>query len=139
MVLIFFIGVWGVLLAILTRLSKTHSWILCVFAVGLGCPRWCQMLWGTSSLARAYPAFLYSLSLSRFPRAIPLTRFSSSAVYIPWAGPVGPYLGTGLWLWLGVLDAIQGIGLGMILLQTLSRLHVCATLALAQSTSPSHR
>ena len=66
MVLIFFIGVWGVLLAILTRLSKTHSWILCVFAVGLGCPRWCQMLWGTSSLARAYPAFLYSLSLPRF-------------------------------------------------------------------------
>lgn len=53
MVLIFFIGVWGVLLAILTKLSKTHSWILCVFAVGLGCPRWCQMLWGTSSLARA--------------------------------------------------------------------------------------
>ena len=40
--------------------------------------------------------------------------------------------GTCLWLWLGVLDAIQGVGLGMILLQTLSRLHVCATLALAQ-------
>jgi len=40
--------------------------------------------------------------------------------------------GVGLWLWLGVLDAIQGAGLGMILLQTLSRLHVCATLALAQ-------
>jgi alpha-1,3-glucan synthase len=37
-----------------------------------------------------------------------------------------------LWLWLGVLDAIQGVGLGMILLQTLSRLHVCATLAGAQ-------
>jgi len=35
-------------------------------------------------------------------------------------------------LWLGVLDAIQGVGLGLILLQTLSRLHVCATLALAQ-------
>ena len=61
--------------------------------------------------------------------------------------------GTCLWLWLGVLDAIQGVGLyvsfplkpgcqfltslppanrGMILLQTLSRLHVCATLAIAQ-------
>ena len=40
--------------------------------------------------------------------------------------------GTCLWLWLGVLDAIQGVGLGMILLQTLSRLHVCATLAGAQ-------
>ena len=57
---------------------------------------------------------------------------SSLALYIPWAGKGGPYLGLSLWLWLGVLDAIQGVGLGMILLQTLSRLHVCATLAFAQ-------
>lgn len=92
------------MLLILTYFSKTHTWLLPVFAVGLGAPRWCQMLWGTSSLA----------------------------LYIPWAGSGGPYLGVSLWLWLGVLDAIQGVGLGMILLQTLSRLHVCATLALAQ-------
>lgn len=57
---------------------------------------------------------------------------SSLALYIPWAGHAGPYLGLSLWLWLGVLDAVQGVGLGMILLQTLSRLHVCATLAFAQ-------
>lgn len=31
-----------------------------------------------------------------------------------------------------MLDSIQGAGLGMMLLQTLSRLHVVATLALAQ-------
>lgn len=55
LVLVFFIGVWGALLSVLTHLSKTHSWILCVFAVGLGCPRWCQMLWGTSSLALYIP------------------------------------------------------------------------------------
>ena len=42
---------------------------------------------------------------------------SSLALYIPWAGKAGPYLGICLWLWLGVLDAIQGVGLGMILLQ----------------------
>jgi hypothetical protein len=42
---------------------------------------------------------------------------SSLALYIPWAGNAGPYLGICLWLWLGVLDAIQGVGLGMILLQ----------------------
>ena len=42
---------------------------------------------------------------------------SSLALYIPWAGSAGPYLGISLWLWLGVLDAIQGVGLGMILLQ----------------------
>jgi len=104
LVIVFFIGVWALLLWILTYYSKTHTWLLPVFAVGLGAPRWCQMMWGTSSLA----------------------------LYIPWAGPVGPYLGTGLWLWLGVLDAIQGVGLGMILLQTLSRLHVCSTLAFSQ-------
>ncbi|KDQ60792.1 glycosyltransferase family 5 protein [Jaapia argillacea MUCL 33604] len=100
----FFIGVWAVMMVILTYFSKTHTWLLPVFAVGLGAPRWCQMLWGTSSLA----------------------------LYIPWAGHMGPYLGISLWLWLGVLDAVQGVGLGMILLQTLSRLHVCATLAFSQ-------
>ncbi|KAG8892863.1 Cell wall alpha-1,3-glucan synthase ags1, partial [Tulasnella sp. 417] len=104
LIIVFFVFVWGILMYILTQFAKVHTWLLPVFAVGLGAPRWCQMLWGTSSLA----------------------------LYIPWAGNAGPYLGTSLWLWLGVLDAIQGVGLGMILLQTLSRLHVCATLAFAQ-------
>ncbi|KAF8843644.1 glycoside hydrolase family 13/glycosyltransferase family 5 protein [Paxillus ammoniavirescens] len=104
LVITFFIGVWAFMLLVLTHFSKTHTWLLPVFAVGLGAPRWCQIMWGTSSLA----------------------------LYIPWAGSSGPYLGLSLWLWLGVLDAVQGVGLGMILLQTLSRLHVCATLALAQ-------
>ncbi|TFY76274.1 hypothetical protein EWM64_g7737 [Hericium alpestre] len=104
LIIAFFVGVWAALLAVLTYFAKTHTWLLPVFAVGLGAPRWCQMLWGTSSLA----------------------------LYIPWAGKAGPYLGVSLWLWLGVLDAIQGVGLGMILLQTLSRLHVCATLAFSQ-------
>ncbi|WVQ79175.1 hypothetical protein IAT38_001271 [Cryptococcus sp. DSM 104549] len=104
MIAIFFLGVWGVLLGILIRYSKIHSWLLPVFAIGLGCPRWCQMWWGTSGMG----------------------------LHLPWAGVAGPYIGTCLWLWLGVLDAIQGVGLGMVLLQTLSRLHVCATLAGAQ-------
>ncbi|KAF9541123.1 glycoside hydrolase [Agrocybe pediades] len=104
LVIAFFVFVWAGMLRALTHFSRTHDWLLPIFAVGLGAPRWCQMLWGTSSLA----------------------------LYIPWAGHAGPYLGVSLWLWLGVLDAIQGVGLGMILLQTLSRLHVCATLAFAQ-------
>ncbi|KAF8964043.1 modular protein with glycoside hydrolase family 13 and glycosyltransferase family 5 domains [Flammula alnicola] len=102
LIIAFFIGVWAAMLMVLTHFSKTHTWLLPVFAVGLGALD--GMLWGTSSLA----------------------------LYIPWAGTAGPYLGISLWLWLGVLDAIQGVGLGMILLQTLSRLHVCATLAFAQ-------
>ncbi|KAH7908597.1 glycoside hydrolase family 13/glycosyltransferase family 5 protein [Hygrophoropsis aurantiaca] len=104
LVTLFFVCIWAVMLFILTHFSKTHTWLLSVFALGLGAPRWCQTLWGTSSLA----------------------------LYIPWAGSAGPYLGLSLWLWLGVLDAIQGVGLGMILIQTLSRFHVCATLAFAQ-------
>ncbi|KAJ4474841.1 modular protein with glycoside hydrolase family 13 and glycosyltransferase family 5 domains [Lentinula aciculospora] len=104
LILAFFVGVWAVMLAVLSHFSKTHTWLLPVFAVGLGAPRWCQMLWGTSSLA----------------------------TYVPWGGNAGPYLSVGLWLWLGVLDAVQGVGLGMILLQTLSRLHVTATLAFSQ-------
>lgn len=104
LVIVFFVGVWAVLMRFLSLASKKHTWLLPIFAVGLGAPRWCQMLWGTSSVA----------------------------LYIPWAGKAGPYLGTSLWLWLGVLDAIQGVGLGMILLQTLSRVHVAATLCLAQ-------
>ncbi|TFK29967.1 alpha-1,3-glucan synthase [Coprinopsis marcescibilis] len=104
LIVVFFVFVWAAMMLLLTHFSKTHTWLLPIFAVGLGAPRWCQMLWGTSSLG----------------------------LYVPWGGAAGPSLSVSLWLWLGVLDAIQGVGLGMILLQTLSRLHVCATLAFAQ-------
>lgn len=45
---------------------------------------------------------------------------------------MGALLGRSLWLWLGVLDAIQGVGFGMILLQTLTRFHIVFTLVCAQ-------
>ncbi|KIY53580.1 glycoside hydrolase family 13/glycosyltransferase family 5 protein [Fistulina hepatica ATCC 64428] len=104
LILVFFVIVWGVLMWVLTWFSVTHTWLLPIFAVGLGAPRWCQMLWGTTGLGN----------------------------YVPWAGSDGPLLGISLWLWLGVLDSIQGVGLGLILLQTLSRLHVSTTLAFTQ-------
>ncbi|KAI9604228.1 hypothetical protein H4Q26_003842 [Puccinia striiformis f. sp. tritici PST-130] len=66
LVFIFFVGVWAVVMKGLSHASKKHTWFLPIFAVGLGAPRWCQMLWGTSSLA----------------------------TYLPWAGSAGPYLGT---------------------------------------------
>ena len=52
--------------------------------MGLGAPRWAQMLWGVSGIG----------------------------LYVPWAGgPVASAIaGRGLWLWLGVLDAVQGVG-----------------------------
>ncbi|KAK3167502.1 hypothetical protein OEA41_010629 [Lepraria neglecta] len=77
-----------------------------MFAVGLGDPLWCQMLWGTSGLG----------------------------TWVPWAGSplAGTLVGRALWLWLGVLDAIQGVGFGMIFLQTLTRFHVVFALVCAQ-------
>lgn len=43
LVVTFFVGVWAAMLFVLTRFSKTHTWLLPVFAVGLGAPRWCQV------------------------------------------------------------------------------------------------
>jgi len=106
LVIAFFVGVWTAILLLLSKFSKSHSWILPVFAIGLGAPRWCQMLWGTSSAGQ----------------------------YLPWAGSAlsSALLGRCLWLWLGVLDALQGVGFGMILLQTMTRFHISFTLIAAQ-------
>ncbi len=104
---LFFVGVWIAMLLIFAKLSKAHSWILPIFAFGLLAPRWAQTWWGVSS---------YGLSL-------------------PWmiGGPVGSALaGRGLWLWLGVLDSVQGVGIGMPLLQTLTRIHVAVVLTASQ-------
>lgn len=108
--------------------------------MGLGAPRWAQILWSTSNVGQ----------------------------YLPWTvGPIASGVaGRSLWLWLGVLDAIQGVGksihhlsismslirlfctcmpiiaeltnfpitsgFGMILLQTLTRFHVLFALIAAQ-------
>jgi alpha-1,3-glucan synthase len=84
LVLCFFIVVWAAVLWMLGRLSKRHAWFIPIFSIGLGCPRWAQILWGTSNVG----------------------------AYVPWAGgPVASALiGRGLWLWLGVLDSLQGVG-----------------------------
>ena len=98
LVLLFFIGVWSGILGVFLWLSKSHSWILPLFAIGLGAPRWAQIWWGTSGLG----------------------------LWLPWAGGyvASALVSRVLWLWLGVLDAVQGVGLGMILLGTLTRTHV---------------
>jgi alpha-1,3-glucan synthase len=41
---IFFILIWGGLLSLLGALTRQHSWVLPIFAISLGAPRWCQML-----------------------------------------------------------------------------------------------
>ncbi len=106
LILLFFILVWVSILFLFSRLSRTHTWILPIFAIGLGAPRWAQTLWSCSGVGS----------------------------YLPWAGSalLSTLLGRSLWLWLGVLDALQGVGFGMILLQTLTRIHISATLIGAQ-------
>ncbi|KAL9004469.1 MAG: hypothetical protein Q9188_002722, partial [Gyalolechia gomerana] len=105
LLLIFFIGVWSLMLLILGCLSKQHSWVIPIFSIGLGAPRWSQMLWGISGIA----------------------------TYVPWGSSAfGAILGRALWCWLSVLDSIQGVGFGIILLQTLTRFHVAFTLLFAQ-------
>ncbi|KUJ12806.1 alpha-1,3-glucan synthase Ags2 [Mollisia scopiformis] len=104
--LFFFILVWASFLYFFGLAAKTHTWILPIFAIGLGAPRWAQILWSCTSIG----------------------------LYLPWAGSplASALLGRALWLWLGVLDALQGVGFGMILLQTLTRVHISATLIGAQ-------
>ena len=77
-----------------------------IFAIGLGAPRWCQMLWGVSGIGQ----------------------------YVPWAGGAlgSAIAGRALWLWLGVLDSVQNVGFGMIMLHTLTRFHISFVLILAQ-------
>jgi hypothetical protein len=107
LVIIFFVAVWTLALVVFRDLSKEHSWILPVFGLSLGAPRWAQTWWGVSNIG----------------------------YYLPWAGGMtsGALISRCLWLWLGVLDEIQQVGLGMILLQTLTRVHVCFVLLAAQS------
>ncbi|KAL1865860.1 Cell wall alpha-1,3-glucan synthase ags1 [Diaporthe australafricana] len=103
---VFFVIVWALLLWIFSKFSLSHPWIVPMFAVGLGAPRWAQMLWGTSGVG----------------------------LYLPWVGSAvaSAVVSRILWLWLGVLDTIQGVGVGMVLLLTLTRQHVAATLIGAQ-------
>lgn len=99
--------VWVAAMLLFRFLSKEHSWILPVFGLSIGAPRWAQVWWGTSNIG----------------------------YYLPWAGSLtsGALVSRCLWLWLGVLDEIQQVGLGMILLQTLTRAHVCFVLLAAQA------
>lgn len=54
--------------------------------------------------------------------------------YVPWVGGglASALFSRSLWLWLGMLDALQGVGFGMLLLQTLTRVHIAFTLIAAQ-------
>lgn len=102
----FFVALWSIVLYGFSHFSDEHTWLLPIFAIGLCAPRWAQEFWGTSGIGW----------------------------YLPWAGSaVGQaILSRCLWLFLGLLDNIQGVGLGMMLLATLTRHHVLTVLIGAQ-------
>lgn len=102
----FFVGVWTVICIIIKRLASTHTWAPVIFGLGVIAPRYFAEFWAVSTIGH----------------------------YLPWAGgPVASaLLGRSLWLWLTVLDSVQGAGLGMMLLQTLIRDHVAFALICAQ-------
>ncbi|CEL08688.1 Putative Alpha-1,3-glucan synthase Ags1 [Aspergillus calidoustus] len=105
---VFFGVIWCLFLYLVSQFSKQHSWFLPVLACGLGAPRFIQIWWGVSGIG----------------------------YYLPWAAggsyTSGALVSRSLWLWLGVLDSIQGLGFGIILLQTLTRMHMCFTLIVSQ-------
>ncbi|CAB40008.1 spore wall alpha-1,4-glucan synthase, meiotic Mok14 [Schizosaccharomyces pombe] len=100
----FLVGAWLIIFYVLRKLSNKHTWMVPVLGLGFGAIKWMHVFWGTSNVG----------------------------IFLPWAGIAGPYLSRALWLWLGILDSIQGIGNGLILLQTLSRRHVTNTLMISQ-------
>lgn len=103
----FFVIMWCLVLWGLAKVSQSHPWLFPMFCVGLGAPRWAQMLWGCSRIG----------------------------LWLPWAGSgvASAILSRMLWLWLGLLDGIQGAGIGMILMLTLTRVHVASAVVAAQA------
>ncbi|KAK5706292.1 hypothetical protein LTR97_001279 [Elasticomyces elasticus] len=106
LVLLFFVVFWAGILWYFALLSNTHSWFMPLFAVGLGAPRWCQIWWATSNIG----------------------------TYLPWAGSplASAILGRSLWLYLGLLDTVQSVGIGMLLLQTMVRSHLSWAMTIGQ-------
>lgn len=102
----FFTIGWAAILFILAKFTKSHPWLFPMFAVGLGAPRWAQMWWGTSRMG----------------------------LWLPWAGTAAAsaIVSRMVWLWLGLLDGVQGAGIGMILMLTLTRVHVASAIVAAQ-------
>jgi alpha-1,3-glucan synthase len=55
LVLAFFVIIWAIFLFVFAKLSNSHSWVMPIFAIGLGAPRWAQMLWGVSGIGNWVP------------------------------------------------------------------------------------
>ncbi|EEB07932.1 alpha-1,3-glucan synthase Mok12 [Schizosaccharomyces japonicus yFS275] len=104
LLMIYLLVIWVIVFVILRFVAKDNSWFPVIFGLGFLCPRWCLEFWSSSGLG----------------------------LNLPWAGKASPIFTKCVWLTLNLYDNLQGIGLGMMLLQTLARDHVAFTLMLAQ-------
>jgi alpha-1,3-glucan synthase len=124
------------MLLVLKRLSKTHTWLLPVFAVGLGAPRWCQV----RLLKLPHDALLSSPDSVGYVLACPLhslggrCRTVSGRLTVALVGCAGCY--SGRWFRndspTGMMHYQRMRCIYHHRFQTLSRLHVVATLAFSQ-------
>jgi alpha-1,3-glucan synthase len=87
-----FYGIWVAIMVYFYRLSKTYSWVLSIFSVGLAAPLWAQISWSTSNI-------------------------SYSVVFF--SGSVSAFVALSVYLWLGILASVQSVGLSMMLLQVI--------------------
>ncbi|KAL4860332.1 hypothetical protein BDV12DRAFT_205194 [Aspergillus spectabilis] len=111
----------------LYRITTTHDitsacwWlvILCIIFFGIV---WCAFLYLVSQFSKQHSCFLpvFACGLGA-PRFIQIWwGVSGISYFLPWVA--GGYTG----------DSIQGLGFGIILLQTLTRMHMCFTLIVSQ-------
>ncbi|KAI8902926.1 hypothetical protein BC833DRAFT_571187 [Globomyces pollinis-pini] len=91
-VIIIALGALGAtLMTMIAIASKRHTWLLPVFSVGLLSPRWAQI----------------SFSLS------------ATGLSLYWGRVYSEYIAASVWMWLGVLDSIQAVGISIMLLQVM--------------------
>lgn len=106
LILFFFIVVWILILLVIHYFTRTHTWAPVLFALGVIAPRYFAEFWAVSTIG----------------------------MYLPWApsARASAVLSRSLWLWLTVLDSVQGAGIGIMLLSVTIRDHLAFTLICAQ-------
>ncbi|KAJ3211621.1 Cell wall alpha-1,3-glucan synthase ags1 [Entophlyctis luteolus] len=101
---IFVFIIWPLVLGSVGYLTRTHSWVIPIFGAGMISPRWALTMWTTSGISLGYSTIFSHAVLANIV----------------------------MWLWLSLCDAVQQVGFGMMLLQSLTRTHVGGALLVAQ-------
>lgn len=103
----------------ITRMAATHSrshgqWVLPIFSFASSLPiqpRWAQLFWSVSRTGLSLPW-------------VQLPYFLSGRILLHYSPFLSAVLSRSLWLYLGILDLLVGLGSGLALMQALPREHV---------------